>query len=98
VAAIGEMLGTLELDDVEEAINALGIFQKQLKYGIADPDEIALYELGFADRVVVQLLRPIVIAAEGRTVRARIRNSAAAIQNALNQFPRYFGVCLSSLL
>jgi hypothetical protein len=70
VAAIGEILGALDIDDAEDAIRALGILQKQLKYGIVDPDEIALYEVGFADRVVVQVLRPIVSAAAGRNIRA----------------------------
>ena len=98
VAAIGEMLGALEIDDAEEAVRALGMLQKQLKYGIADPDEIALYELGFADRVVVQVLRPIVSAADGRSMRRRIRNSAAALHEGLNRFPRYFNICLSGLM
>ena len=98
VAAIGEMLGALEIDDAEEAVQALGILQKQLKYGIADPNEIALYEFGFADRVVVQVLRPIVSAADGRSMRGRIRNSAVALQEELNRFPRYFNICLSGLM
>jgi superfamily II DNA/RNA helicase len=97
VAAIGEMLGALDIDDAEDAIRALGILQKQLKYGIVGPDEITLYELGFADRVVVQVLRPIVSGAEGRNIRVRIRTSAPALQDALNRFPRYFSVCLESL-
>jgi hypothetical protein len=98
VAAIGEMLGALEIDGAEEAVRALGTLQKQLKYGIADPDEIALYELGFADRVVVQFLRPIVSAADGLGMRRRIRNSAVALRKELDRFPRYFDICLSSLM
>ena len=44
VAAIGEDVpGALDIDDTEDAIRAMGILQKQLKYGIVDPDEIALY-------------------------------------------------------
>jgi POLQ-like helicase len=98
VAAIGEMLVALEIDDAEEGVRALGTLQKQLKYGIADPDEIALYELGFADRVVVQVLRPIVSAADGRSMRRRIRNSTVALREELDRFPRYFNICLSSLM
>lgn len=98
VAAIGEMLGALEIDNAEDTVRALGTLQKQLKYGIADPDEIALYELGFADRVVVQVLRPIVSGADGRSVKRRIQNSAVALKDELNRFPRYFTVCLSGLI
>jgi hypothetical protein len=92
------MLVALEIDDAEEGVRALGTLQKQLKYGIADPDEIALYELGFADRVVVQVLRPIVSAADGRSMRRRIRNSTVALREELDRFPRYFNICLSSLM
>jgi superfamily II DNA/RNA helicase len=98
IAAIAEILGTFNHEDTEDVIRALGVLQKQLKYGISDPEEIALYELGFADRVVAQALRPIVAAAEGQSIRTRIRNSSMTMQKALGRFPRYFGVCLSSLL
>ena len=98
VAAIAEILGSFNREDTEDVIQVLGVLQKRLKYGISDPDEIAIYELGFADRVVVQALRPLIAVAEGRTMRGRIRNSAAEVQGALNRFPRYFSACLSSLL
>jgi len=98
IAAIAENLGVLNPDGAADCIRNLGTLQKQVKYGIADADEIAIYELGFADRVVAQALRPVIASAEGRTVRQRLGNSAGAVRETLQRFPRYFSVCLSSLL
>jgi hypothetical protein len=98
IAAITEILVSFEREDTEDAIRTLSALQKQLKYGILDSDEIAIYELGFADRIVAQALRPIISAAEGQALRTRIRNSATALREVLNRFPRYFDACLSSLL
>ena len=98
VAAIAEILASFDHEDAEDAIRALGLLQKQLKYGISNPDEIAIYELGFADRVGAQALGPINAAADGQTMRRRIRKSAPVLQEALSRFPRYFNVCLLSLL
>ena len=75
VAAIAEILVSLNVDGADGCIRTLGTLQKRLKYGVADSEELALYELGFADRVVAQALRPIIASADGRTVRRRLRNS-----------------------
>ena len=83
VAAIAEILISLNVEGADECIRNLGTLQKRLKYGIADADEIALYELGFADRVVAQALRPIIASADGRTVRRRLRNSTGAVRDTL---------------
>jgi POLQ-like helicase len=98
VAAVAEILGSLSIDGATSCIESLGTLLKRLKYGIAHADEIALYELGFADRVVAQTLRPIIASAEGQTARRRLRNSESAVRDTLERFPRYFSACLSSLL
>jgi hypothetical protein len=98
IAAVAEHLGGLTVDGAADCVLNLGTLQKQVKYGISDIDEIALYEMGFADRVVAQALRPVIASARGRTVRGRLRRSADAVRETLGQFPRYFSACLSSLL
>ena len=98
IAAAAEHLGGLTVDGAADCVLNLGTLQKQVKYGLSDIDEIALYEMGFADRVVAQALRPVIASAGGRTVRGRLRHSADAVRETLEQFPRYFSVCLSSLL
>ncbi len=98
VGAVAEILGSLGIDGTTSCIESLGTLLQRLKYGIAHADEIALYELGFADRVVAQTLRPIIASAEGQTVRRRLRNSESAVRDTLQRFPRYFSACLSSLL
>ncbi|MGA7077190.1 MAG: DEAD/DEAH box helicase [Terriglobales bacterium] len=98
IAAVAEHVGGLSMDGAADCLLSLGTLQKQVKYGISDIDEIAIYEMGFADRVVAQALRPVIASAAGRTVRGQLRNSADAVRETLEQFPRYFSVCLSSLL
>jgi hypothetical protein len=98
IAAVAEHLSGLNIDGAADCVRNLGTLQKQVKYGISDIDEIAIYEMGFADRVVAQALRQVIASARGRTVRQRLRNSADPVRETLEQFPRYFSVCLASLL
>lgn len=98
IAAVAEHVSGLSVDGAADCVLILGTLQKQVKYGISDVDEIAIYEMGFADRVVAQALRPIIASATGRTIRGRLRTSANATSETLKRFPKYFSVCLSSHL
>jgi len=98
IAAVAEHLGGLTIDGAADCVLSMGTLQKQMKYGVSEIDEIAFYEMGFADRVVAQALRSVIAATRGRTVRGRLRLRADAVRETLEQFPRYFSVCLSSLL
>ena len=98
IAGVGENVDALNVDGAADCVLNLGTLQKEVKYGISDIDAIAMYEMGFADRVVGQALGPVIASAAGRTVRGRLRNSADAVRRTLEQFPRYFTGCLSSLL
>ena len=44
----------LDREGTGDPINRLQLFQKRLKYGLPTETTIALYELGFSDRVIVQ--------------------------------------------
>lgn len=54
VGAMCEFIETLDQDGTGDLINRLQLFQKHLKYGLPTETTIALYELGFSDRVIAQ--------------------------------------------
>lgn len=54
IGALCEFIETLDQDGTGDLINHLQVFQKRLKYGLPTETTIALYELGFSDRVISQ--------------------------------------------
>ncbi len=56
VGAVTEFIETLDQDGTGDLINRLQLFQKRLKYGLPTETTIALYELGFSDRVIAQYI------------------------------------------
>lgn len=54
VGAVCEFIETLDQDGTVDLINRLQLLQKRLKYGLPTETTIALYELGFSDRVIAQ--------------------------------------------
>lgn len=54
VSALCEFVEMLEREGTGDTINRLQLFQKRLKYGLPTQTTIALYELGFSDRVIAQ--------------------------------------------
>ncbi|MGU9962650.1 MAG: DEAD/DEAH box helicase [Candidatus Halichondribacter symbioticus] len=54
IGAVCEIIKILERDDTETLTSHLRLFQRRLKYGLPTQTNIAVYELGFADRVICQ--------------------------------------------
>ena len=54
VGAVCEFIETLDQNGTGAPINRLQLFQKRLKYGLPTETTIALYELGFSDRIIAQ--------------------------------------------
>jgi len=54
IGALCEFIEALDQDGTENLINRLQLLQKRLKYGLPTETTIALYELGFSDRVISQ--------------------------------------------
>jgi len=54
VSALCEFAEMLDREGTGNPVNRLQIFQKRLKYGLPTETTIALYELGFSDRVIAQ--------------------------------------------
>lgn len=100
VGAVTEFIETLDQDGTGDLINHLQLFQKRLKYGLPTEATIALYELGFSDRVIAQdLAASLNLAATQKKdlVKAlkRDRDGANAV---MEKYPRYFQERMNELL
>lgn len=87
--------------DADGAIVAkLQLFQKMLKYGLSSATMIALYEVGFSDRVVAaDLTSSLNLSAEQRrdAIRA-IRNQRDEVGAVLQKYPSYFTHILNDVV
>ncbi|MFZ5774870.1 MAG: helicase-related protein, partial [Thermodesulfobacteriota bacterium] len=100
VGAVCEFIETLDQDGTGDLINRLQIFQKRLKYGLPTETTIALYELGFSDRVIAQdLAASLNLAAPQKKdlVKAlkKDRDEARAV---MEKYPSYFQERMNELL
>lgn len=100
VGAVSEFIETIDKDGTEDLINRLQIFQKRLKYGLPTETAIALYELGFSDRVITQdLAASLNLAATQKNdlVKAlqKVRDGAGAV---MEKYPAYFQERMNELL
>jgi len=98
IAAISEMLGSVAGIEVATGSQAaLSHLLKRLKYGVSHPDEIALYELGFADRVAANRIRVLIFDNTETSIRIRLRENED-MGNVLASLPRYFRECYESVV
>ena len=97
---MSEFIETLAQDGTGDLINRLQLFQKRLKYGLPTETTIALYELGFSDRVISQdLAASLNLAATQKKdlVKAlkKDRDGAMAV---MEKYPAYFQERMNELL
>lgn len=100
LGAVCEFIETLDQDGTGDLINRLQLFQKRLKYGLPTETTIALYELGFSDRVISQdLAASLNLAATQKQdlVKAlkQDRDGASAV---MEKYPSYFQERMNELL
>jgi hypothetical protein len=97
IGAVTE-LTRLHFPQNKALLESLQTLQKRLKYGLATPAAIALYEIGFADRVLASDLATVVGAVESRAAaKQAIRHHEGAIREVLPQYPSYFSDILRTL-
>jgi POLQ-like helicase len=102
IGAIADLVASDDTDDDEGQllVEHLGELHKRFKYGLPNTSAIALYECGFADRVVAQSLSNIV----GDTLLTRsatilqLTEQQQAVSQILEGYPKYFQTCLTGLL
>ncbi|MDM5057559.1 DEAD/DEAH box helicase [Aeromonas rivipollensis] len=92
VGAVSEFIETLSQDSTEEQINRMQLFQKRLKYGLPTETTIALYELGFSDRVISQDLATSLnlTATEKKELVKALKENSKGAYSVMEKYPRYF--------
>jgi len=100
VSALCEFVEMLDREGTGDPINRLQLFQKRLKDGLPTETTIALYELGFSDRVIAQdLAASLNLAATQKKdlVKAlkRDRDGARAV---MEKYPSYFQERMNEVL
>jgi superfamily II DNA/RNA helicase len=100
IGAIIEILELLRPEDGAETIVKLLELQKRLKYGLSNPANIAIYELGFSDRVVSIDLASILENGpiDRRSIIQYFRQNEQKIREILEKYPSYFMERLNNYL
>jgi superfamily II DNA/RNA helicase len=100
IGALCEFVSTQDHDRTEDLINHLQLFQKRLKYGLPTETDIALYELGFSDRVISQdLTSNLNLTATKKTslIKAMQQNRDDAME-IIDKYPAYFRERMNELV
>lgn len=101
IGAIADLLASQEgNDDKRQAlVEHLGKLHKRFKYGLPQTSAVALYECGFADRVVAQRLSSLMedTPLTRESVILYLREQQQAVEGVLDEYPKYFRTCLAGL-
>jgi len=97
---VSEFIETLAQDGTGDVINRLQLFQKRLKYGLPTETTIALYELGFSDRVIAQNLAASLnlAATQKKDLVEALRQDRDGARAVMEKYPSYFQERMNDLL
>lgn len=100
VGAVCEFIETLDQDGTGDLINRLQLFQKRLKYGLPTETTIALYELGFSDRVIAQDLATSLDldATQKKDLVKALKKDRDGARAVMEKYPSYFQERMNELL
>lgn len=74
--------------------NKLSLFQKKLKYGLPNQSSIKIYNLGFKDRYIAQLIAKKLklenVTAKSQTIRNILIENSDTLKEILKSYPSYF--------
>lgn len=100
VSALCEFVEMLDREGTSDPINRLQLFQKRLKYGLPTQTTIALYELGFSDRVIAQdLAASLNLAAiQKKDLVKALKRDRDGAKAAMEKYPSYFQERMNELL
>lgn len=100
IGSICEMIDLIEVEDSSDLVHKLRLFQKRIKYGLSTEAAIAVYELGFADRVIAQKLvenQRIAGDTKAKMIKEIRKHQGEAIE-ILSEYPEYFQARLRDLI
>jgi len=100
VSALCEFVEMLDREGTGDPINRLQIFQKRLKYGLPTETTIALYELGFSDRVIAQDLAASLnlAATQKKDLLKALKKDRDGARAVMEKYPSYFQERMNELL
>ena len=100
VSALCEFVEMLNREGTGDPINRLQLFQKSLKYGLPTETTIALYELGFLDRVIVQdLVASLNLdATQKKDLVKALKKDRDGAKALMEKYPSYFQEQMNKLL
>lgn len=100
VGAACEFIETLDQDGTGDLINRLQLFQKRLKYGLPTETIIALYELGFSDRVISQDLAASLnlAATQKKDLVEALKQDRDGARAVMEKYPSYFQERMNEIL
>ena len=100
VGAVCEFIETLDQDGTGDLINRLQLFQKRLKYGLPTETTIAIYELGFSDRVIAQDLAASLnlTATQKKDLVKALKKDRDGAREVMEKYPNYFQERMNELL
>ncbi|MCP5162661.1 MAG: DEAD/DEAH box helicase [Hahellaceae bacterium] len=92
VSALCEFIEMLDREGAGAPINRLQIFQKRMKYGLPTETTIALYELGFSDRVIAQDLAASLnlAATQKKDLVNALKQNQTEVDLIMTKYPSYF--------
>ena len=100
VGAVCEFIETIDQDGTGDLLNRLQLFQKRLKYGLPTETTIALYELGFSDRVIAQDLASSLSldATQKKDLVKALKKDQDGARAIIKKYPSYFQKIMNELL
>ena len=100
VNALCEFVEMLDHEGTGDTINRLQLFQKRLKYGLPTETTIALYELGFSDRVISQDLAVSLnlTATQKKDLVKALKKDRGEANAVMEKYPSYFQERMNELL
>ena len=100
VSALCEFVEMLDREGTGDLIARLQLFQKRLKYGLPTESTIAVYELGFSDRVISQDLAASMslTAVQKRELLKVLKQNGTIAKAVMEKYPCYFQERLNGLL
>lgn len=100
VGAVCKFIETFDQDGTRDLSNRFQLFQKRLKYGLPTETAIALYELGFSDRVIAQdLAASLSLAAtEKDDLMQELQQDWNRAMKVMEKYPSYFQKRMSEVV
>ena len=75
---------------VGEKMEVMTKLIRRLKYGLSNEKEINIYELGFSDRIVVQVIAQEIKSQSKEQIRNEIKRESTRLEDKLSDFPSYY--------